>query len=199
MRPFLGMTLVLVLVRPAPLTAQWQVGVEGALESVSGVSRSAQPGGAAFGIHHPAWIGLRIESPGGRVRWSAGVAHAAPSLALDAPEVTVIEHAGVTTVTALRAGVVVRLARMGPEAVLRGEAGPVLEWWHFSEAGVRHRASGEVGLSLAIGLGGRFSGTVSGFLGMTPVSPLEAPDLPDGIEPRSAWRQALRGSVRLAL
>ena len=196
MRAVLGLTLILSLARPAPLPAQWQVGVEGTLESVRGVSRSAQPGGATFGIHHPAWIGLRIESPGARVQWSAGVAYAAPALALDAPDVTVIEHAGVTTVTALRAGVIVPLARLRTGVVLRGEAGPVLEWWHFEATGVRHRASGEVGLSLALGLGSRFSGTVSGFLGMTPVSPLEASDLPDGIEPRSAWRQALRGSVR---
>jgi hypothetical protein len=198
-RAVLGLTLILVLARPAPLAAQWLVGVEGTLESVGGVSRSTQPGGASFGIHHPAWIGLRIESPRARVQWRAGVAYAAPSLALDAPEVTVIEHAGVTTVTALRAGVIVRLAQLQPGVALRVEAGPVLEWWRFESSATRLRGGGEIGLSLTVGLGGRFSGALGGFVGVTPVSPLEPADLPEGIEPRSAWRRALRGSVGLAL
>jgi hypothetical protein len=127
------------------------------------------------------------------------VAYAAPSLALDAPEVTVIEHAGVTTVTALRAGVIVRLAQLQPGVALRVEAGPVLEWWRFERSATRLRGGGEIGLSLTVGLGGRFSGALGGFLGVTPVSPLEPADLPEGIEPRSAWRRALRGSVGLAL
>ena len=191
--------LAMALALPVRLAAQWQARVEGAVESVSGVTAAVESGAATFGIHHPTWIGLRVESPGARVRWSAGLSYAAPSLALDAPEVTIIEHAGTTTATALRAGVIVRLAQLQPGVALRVEAGPVLEWWRFEGSTTRLRGGGEIGLSLTVGLGGRFSGALGGFLGVTPVSPLEPADLPEGIEPRSAWRRALRGSVGLAL
>jgi hypothetical protein len=191
--------LVLALILPVPLAAQWQASIEGALETIRGVTRTAEPGGVTFGIHHPAWIGVRLESPGGKARWSAGLSYAAPALVLNSPEATIIEHEGFTTVTALRTGVIIPLVRLESNVTLRAEAGPVLEWWRFEGNGVRLRAGGEVGASLEVGLGGRCSGTLAGILGVTPVSPLEAADLPEGIEPRSAWRQALRGSLRFAL
>ena len=191
--------LVLALIVPFPLAAQWQASIEGGLASIRGVTRTAEPGGVTFGIHHPAWIGLRLESPGVKVRWSAGLSYAAPALVLNSPEVTIIDHESSATVAALRTGIIVPLARLQSNVTLRGEAGPVLEWWRFEGSGVRLRAGGEIGLSLEVGLGGRCSGSLAGVLGVTPVSPLEAADLPEGIEPRSAWRQALRGSLRLAL
>jgi hypothetical protein len=191
--------LVLALILPAPLAAQWQAGVEGTFESIRGVTRTAEPGGVTFGIHHPGWIGVRLESPGTKARWSAGLSYAAPALALNSPEATIIEHEGFTRVTALRTGVIVPLVQLQSSVTLRGEAGPVLEWWRFAGSAVRLRAGGELGLSLEVGLGGRCRGTLAVVLGITPVSPLEAADLPEGIEPRSAWRQALRGSLRFAL
>ena len=60
--------LAMALALPVRLAAQWQARVEGAVESVSGVTAAAESGAATFGIHHPTWIGLRVESPGARVQ-----------------------------------------------------------------------------------------------------------------------------------
>jgi hypothetical protein len=127
------------------------------------------------------------------------VSFASPSVALEAPDLTVIDRQFGVTVTALRLAAVVPLARLGPAAVVRAEAGPVLEWWTLEGEDPRARGSGEVGVSFDVGLGGRFSAVLGGHLGLTPVSPFEQAELPDGVEPRPAWRQALRGSVRFRL
>lgn len=189
---------VLLFGTPAGLASQWHAGVEIAAESLTGVSANREPGGPVFRFENLTGLGLRLESPGSRIRWSLIAGMAFPSLALQGPEVTIIDRQSRVTVGSLRPGVTVPLITLRPGVSLRVEGRPVLEWWHFDTGETRLRGGAEAGASLEIVLAGRLSLATGGFLGVLPESPLEASDLPEGIEPRSAWRRALRGSLQVA-
>jgi hypothetical protein len=105
-----------------------------------------------------------------------------------------VAHSTITRVLAITPEVLVPLAGLGGAHII-GSAGVPIERWDFTDNPVRWRVGAQAGLALEAGLGGRVVGVFGGFGGYTPVSPLEAEDLPDDIEPRSAWRFGLRGSL----
>lgn len=187
----------LLVLTAGRLAAQWRLGVEAGSETMAGVTGNREPGGPVFGLEGLRWIGLRLEAPGpaATLHWMAAASFASPSLALTAPEVTIIDRRVAVAVAALRAGIVVTLHRFSSVVAIRAEAAPVLERWRFASPGPQLRAGAEAGASLAVALAGRWSLAAGGFLGITPVSPLAGLDLPEGIEPRGAWRRAVRGSV----
>ena len=182
-----------------PAQGQWLVGLEAGTEAFAGVSRTVAAGpDRSFRPYRPAWVGLRAESPGSRLRFGASLLYASPDLALEAADLAVVDRDDLTTVLGFHPGVMIRVADLREGVALRGEAGLILEHWGFRDQGGRLRAGGEIGLSLEVGLGGRCSGVLGGFLGVS-ASPFRHEELPQGFEPRSAWRQALRGSLRIRL
>jgi hypothetical protein len=182
-----------------PAQAQWLVGLEAGTEAFTGVSRTADAGPErSFRPYRPAWLGVRAESPGSRLRFGASLLFGSPDLALEATDLVVVARDGITTVLGFHPGVMIQVAELRDGVTLRGEAGLILEHWGFTEQAGRLRAGGEIGLSLEVGLGGRFSGALGGHVGVS-ASPFRPEELPPGFEPRSAWRQGLRGSVRIRL
>ena len=179
--------------------AQWVVGLEAGTEAFTGVSRTTGTGPErALRPYRPAWGGLRAESPGSRLRFGASLLYASPDLALEAVDLAVVDRDDITTVLGFHPGVMIRVAELRDGVALRAEGGLILEHWGFRDQAGRIRAGGEIGLSLEVGLGGRFSGVLGGYAGLS-ASPFRGEELPQGFEPRSAWRQALRGSLRIRL
>jgi hypothetical protein len=181
-------------VQPPQAAAQWRLGVEVGGERFRGVSGSVQPPDRAMRPYHPLWLGLRAEAPAGRLRLGGAIRYAVPDVALEAHDVTIVAHSTITKVLAITPEALVPLAGLGGVQLV-GSAGLAVERWDFHDKPARWRAGPQAGLALEAGLGGRVVGALGGFGGYLPTSPLDAEDLPDDIEPRSAWRFGLRGSL----
>jgi hypothetical protein len=184
--------------QPTQASAQWRLGVEVAGERFGGVSASVSPPDRALRPYRPVWLGIRAEAPAGGVRVAGAIRYAVPDVAVEAADVTIVAHPTITRVLAITPEVLVPLAGLGGVRLV-GSAGIPIERWDFTDAPARWRAGTQAGFALEAGLGGRVIGSLGGFGAYTPVSPFDAEDLPDDIEPRSAWRFGLRGSLLVRL
>src|SRR5512143_1586800 len=100
-------TLLLLATLTRTAWGQWTIGPVVGTETFTGVSRSTVEGpDRGFRPWHPAWWGIETESPGDRWRVRLALLHAAPDLALDAPDLTVVDHEGITSILGLRPGTV---------------------------------------------------------------------------------------------
>lgn len=199
MRPFWLPVLWGALLYPTPLPAQWYLGLEVGTERFSGVAREIESQPArSFLPYRPTVWALRLESPDARVRLGVGLRYSGPDLALSADDLTIVSHESVVDVVGLLPQAIIRLARLTPGVSLRAEAGPLVERWKIEDGETRYRVGGVLGTSLEVALGGRFRGTVGGWVGVTPRSPLDG-SLPEELELRAAWRRGLRGAVLIGL
>jgi hypothetical protein len=177
-----------------PLSAQWRVGLGLAKEITSGFSRSVSGEERAFVPFRPLVFSLRAETPGGRLRGSLDLRYARPDLAVTGEALTLVAREDITEVLGLRPAVSVQVARAAEHVAIRGVAGPLVELWALEGEDARWRLSGEAGLGVEIGLGGRLTGVLEGSGTLTPSSPFEA-ELTEELERRAGWRWGLRGVV----
>ena len=189
----------LFILLPAALWGQVRLGLERGHEALTGASAprpDAPAGTASVRPYRPTWWGLRLEGPWRRVRPALTVRRGTPDLALVGAELTLIEHAQLTTLTALQAEMVVPLFQQaGVE--WRASVGSLLERWAFRGTPPRWRGGPMAGVSLIVPVVGPVEATLGGSVGILPMSPFTAGELPETLEPRGAWRTALRGGVNL--
>ena len=193
MRRFVAVA-VLLLWLPLPAAAQWRIGLGAAWERAAGFSRGQTEGETVrFVPYRPrTWAG-RVDWFRQRLGGSLEIRWAEPDLGLEGQSGAVVLANSGTSVLGVRPAVALRLARLTEHVTLAAEAGPILELWSFTDED-RQRISGEAGLYLDVGLGGRLSGLVGASGAVTPSSPF-AGALPDGYRPRAGWRWGLRATV----
>jgi hypothetical protein len=190
--------LALLALTATPGQAQITLGLEVGTEWYGGVSRSTEDARVGFRPDRPTLWGLRAESPGARFRVGMSAHYARPDYSLSSPEILITERATTNHLGSLQVIGILRLATPREGVTLRGELGPVFELWkHEGEDDVQARLGGVTGLSLEVGLGGRFSGTLGGYVSVLPTSPLAGLALPEGYETVSAWRRGIRVGLRL--
>lgn len=201
MRLFILLTWLFIL-RPFPLWGQVRVGIEHGREVLSGVSRSrpeADGVAAGFRPYRPTWWGLRLEGGWAGVRPVLILRRSVPDLALEGEALTLIQHGPMTTVTGLGVEAIVPLSGAPGGVMWQATVGGLLERWVFRGVPARWRLGPVAGAALVLPVAGRLDLSLGGSVGMLPVSPFEAVDLPEGLEPQRAWRTALRASVSLGL
>lgn len=186
---------------PLSLWGQVRVGLEHGREVLTGATRpraEAPAGTASFRPYQPTWWGLRLEGGWPGLRPALTLRRSTPDLALVGEDLTLVEHAAPTTVSALQAEVVAPLVqRDGIE--WRASLGGLVERWAFRGSPARWRLGPVAGISVILPVVGPLEAMVGGSVGVLPVSPFTAPELPATLEPRGAWRTALRGGVSIRL
>lgn len=191
----------LFILLPLSLWGQARLGLEHGREVLTGATRpraDAPAGTASFRPYQPTWWGIRFEGGWPGIRPALTLRRSTPELALEGNDLTLVEHAALTTVTALQAEIVVPLVRRdGIE--WRASLGGLVERWAFRGTPVRWRLGPVAGISVILPMVGPLEAMVGGSVGVLPVSPFAAGELPETLEPQSAWRTALRGGVGLRL
>jgi hypothetical protein len=138
-----------------------------------------------------------VEGPRTGIRPALTLRFSSPDLALEGPEAVVVEHLGVTEVIGAVPEVLIPLVRLREGVQVIGSAGLMLERWAFEGQNPRLRAGATLGAGLEVDLGGRVEGELGATVGVLPSSMFLEADLPDNLEPRSAWRRALRGVLKI--
>lgn len=177
--------------------AQWTVslGVRaprfsgGAVEPSTG--RSLRP-------YRPTVLEAGLDRVGRRVGAGVWVHYASSSLALEGSDgLSAVKDA--LTVYGAQPFVALRIARLGPEGILRIAGGPLLEVWKLPDVGSRTRLGIAAALELAVPFGGRWSGVARLGGAVTPGSPFTQEDLDPSLEPRALWRREVAASLRYRL
>lgn len=189
----------LLLLPPRPLWGQVRIGLEHGREVLTGATRprvDAPAGTASLRPWQPTWWGMRMEGPRRGIRPALTLRRGTPDLALAGDELTLIEHAKRTTLTALQAEAVLPILRRdGTE--WQASLGGLLERWAFPGVAARWRLGPVAGASVVLPLAGPLEASLGGSVGLLPRSPFVREELPGTLEPRNAWRTALRGGVGL--
>jgi hypothetical protein len=192
-----ALVAIVTLLGGSTATAQWTVGL--------GVRASRFSGGAvepATGLslrpYRPTVIEAGLDRSESRVGMGVWVHYASSSLAVEGSDaLSAVKNA--LTVYGAEPFVAVRVARVGPEGILRITGGPLLEIWKLPDVGSRTRLGVAAALELAIPFGGRWSGVVRLGGAVTPSSPFTPDDLDPNLEPRALWRREVAGSLRYRL
>ena len=185
--------LALVLITAAPVSAQWSVGLGiaaprfsgGAVESTTG--RSLLP-------YRPTMFQVGVTRLEGRIGIGLRVHYASSSLAFEGKDALaaikdVLEVYGATPELS------VRVARLGPEGVLRVYAGPVLELWKLDDETSHARLGATASVGLEVPFGGAWTGSARVGATVTPSSPFAREDLENGLEPRALWRREVSAGL----
>ncbi len=177
--------------------SQWHVGFEFATVEFRGATRdtSSSPG-ASLRPDHAMMYGIRLGRAFGS--WSAAVRASlgTPGVAGVAHEVTFTDR---TTGRLLEIVplVGVRAAALGPEGVVRIEAGPAVDLWDI-DGEIRSRLVGLTAVAYEWHVAGRMTGAarVENTLGS---SIFDAAELPSQLERRPTWRYGMSVGLRYRL
>ncbi len=188
------------LLSPAPLQAQWRLGIELGVEQVGKFIRSTQAEATAGPDGRPTqgWpLALRLERGGAGLRLGLSVARITPGLELFGSELTVAIRPGfeVLTVAPELSG---RLARLHGGGQFRAGLALPLERWSFPTYAdpPRWRAGASLGMSAEFPITGRLAGRIAASLGTVFRNPLKDTDVMDGYETTALWRRSLRIGVQ---
>jgi hypothetical protein len=121
------------------------------------------------------------------------VHYASSSLALEGDDALAAVK-DVMNVYGVAPELVVRISRLGPQAVLRAYAGPIFEIWKLDDNTSHPRLGAAAGVGLEVPFGGRWSGAAR-VGGAVMRSPFEEDDLIAGMEPRTLWRRELSAGL----
>jgi hypothetical protein len=185
---------VLTLSRAA---AQWHVGLEFGTVEFRGATRdsSAAPG-ATLRPDHATTYGIRLGRAFGS--WSAALRASVgtPGVAGVAPKVTFTDRTTGRLIEIVPL-VGVRAAALGPEGVVRIEAGPAVDLWDINGE-IRSRLSGLAAVAYEWHVAGRVMGAVrvESTLGS---SIFDAAELPSQLERRPTWRYGMSVGLRYRL
>jgi hypothetical protein len=192
-----ALAVIASLIGGSTATAQWAVSIGvraprftgGAVEPATG--RSLRP-------YRPTVFEAGLDRSGRRVGMGLRVHYASSSLALEGPDaLSAVKDA--LTVYGAEPFVALRVARLGPEGILRVMGGPLLEVWKLPDVGSHTRIGVTAALELAVPFGGRWSGVARVGGAVTPGSPFAREDLDPSLEPRALWRREVGASLRYRL
>lgn len=185
------------LLRPAPASGQWSVGLEVGADRYWGSSVDVGGEHQSFRPYRPTSLGVGLEKRGGRLGVALHLHYSGASLALEAPDVLVAAK-GIFTVFHASPELIYRVATFVGTNQLRLHAGPVFEVWGIDGADTQVRVGGQAGLSLRLPLGGRFAGLVLANVALTG-SPLPSDEIVEGFERRALWRRSVGGALQFQL
>lgn len=199
MRSLALLTVCLMLMLPAAGSAQWLVGGGLAQEVFQGVSAGQEEGVPS--VFRPApsrmWS-VRVETPGRRLRWALEVRYARPLVTYQSGEVEITLQEHLTTATGVHPAAIYPIVHLTDQVVLNLEAGPMLEFWSSRGEDRITAVSGLAGVSLGVGLGGRFTGRLGATVGYSPTAVIDVTSV-EGWESRPTWRRGLSGSLLIRL
>jgi hypothetical protein len=188
------------LLSPAPVGAQWRLGLELGAEQVGRFIRSTQTDAVAGPDGRPTqgWpLALRVERGGAGLRLGLSVARTTPGLELFGSELTVAIRPGfeVLTVAPELSG---RLARLHGGGQIRAGLAVPLERWSFPTYAdpPRWRAGLAAGGAVDFPLSARLSGRIGASLGTVFRNPLNGTELIVGYDTTALWRRSLRIGVQ---
>ncbi len=176
--------------------AQWSVAAEVSAARFWGGSREGE-GNRSYHPYRPTLVGVGIERKGHRVSLGLRGYYAAAGLALEGPD-AVVAVKDALDLYGVAAEISVSLKQLTGDAGLMAHAGPMLEVWSLSGESSATRAGVAGAVGLQFGIGGRWSGEVRVGMAVT-ASPFSRADLEAGFEPRTLWRRAVSGAVRVRL
>lgn len=148
----------------------------------------------------PTVVGLALEAGGERWRVGVEVTDATPGLAAtgapdpDSGDLVIVVEDFIRVIT-VAPTVSRRLGRLAGGPVIRLSLGPLVEWWELGSDPARMRWGFQGGLTLETRLFGRFTGSATGLLGLTPASPFLADELDPELRPRPLWRRGVVARV----
>jgi hypothetical protein len=178
-------------------SAQWgvSIGVRAARFSGGAVEPAT---GLSLRPYRPTVIEAALDRSGQRVGVGVRVHYASSSLALEGPEgLSAVKDA--ITVYGAEPFVAIRVARLGPEGIVRLAGGPLLELWKLPDVGSRARVGVATALELTVPFGGRWNGVARVGGAVTPGSPFTRRELDPDLEPRTLWRREVTASLRYRL
>jgi len=192
-----ALVAIVSLVEVSTATAQWAVSIGIRAPRFSG--GAAEPStGRSLRPYRPTVLEAGLDRAGRRVGMGVWVHYASSSLALEGSEgLAAVKDA--LSVYGAEPFVALRLARLGPEGILRIAGGPLLEVWKLPDVGSRTRLGVAGALELAVTFGGRWSGVARLGAAVTPGSPFTRKDLDPSLEPRALWRREVAASLRYRL
>lgn len=167
MRRLLPSLLVLVLChRPLSAQAGWTLTVERGSTTFSASAHDTSSPPVRLVPWHPTLYSVRLTRMGERVGVGLTVSHGKGDFGAQAGDVVVLP--GLTlAVTEFAPEVAVRIATTPLGAVLRLQAGPVLDLWSPSGADMRTTYGASAGASLAMPLSSRWAVSLRGDLTLT--------------------------------
>lgn len=166
--------------------AQWHVGLDFGAVEFRGATRdtSASPG-ASLRPDHATTYGIRLGRAFGS--WSAALRASVgtPGVAAVAPDFTVTDRTTGRLIEIVPL-VGMRVAALGPEGVVRIEAGPAVDLWDINGE-IRSRLAGLAAVAYEWHVAGRVMGAarLESTLGS---SIFDAAELPSQLERRPTWR-----------
>ena len=114
--------------------------------------------------------------------------YAAPGMALDGTAAEIIQK-GAASLYEFRLLGMRDLVRLDSDVQVALGGGPSLQVWSFIGEPSRYRLALQGRLGVKVPLSRRFALQLNGELSLTPSSPLEQADLPDGFERAAMWRR----------
>jgi len=191
MRPI---ALAALLALPAPLSAQWSVGVSfgvarhfgGAVSTADSTPGSVHPG-------RPTLLGLTVghDWGAGQVRADLQLSYGSPGLAVEIPGGAFLDTKAVRFYSG-SPEVTVRLTRVGDDGALRVGGGGDVVLWAITGGDARMRVGGHVTAVYEWPVAGRFLGDLQAGVSLTP-SLFDASD----VSPPFERRMLLRPSVSI--
>ena len=179
---------------PRPAAAQWGISAEIGVARFGGTSRDTS--GTRVGPYRPTTFGVRVDRGLGSTRVALSVLYAKTGFAGEQNGVAIVQY-DLGSLWELAPEASFRVARFGPGAEARLEAGPVVELWEVNTE-TRTRVGGRVAAAvdwpMAHALTGslRVSGVLTG-------SVFDAADLPAGVERLVTRRVAVAIGLRYGL
>lgn len=187
----------LLLLSVAPAAAQW--GITAGIRAPRFSGAAVEPAtGRSLRPYRPTMWEVGLERLGPRVGVGLGLRYASSSLAFEGKEgLAAIKDA--LEVYGIDPEISLRVARVGPEGLLRIFAGPLFEVWKLPDVGSHLRVGIGAAVGLEVPLGGRWSAAARAGGAVTPASPFAAEDLDAGLERRALWRREASAALRYRL
>ncbi|HET7469113.1 MAG TPA: hypothetical protein VFJ81_05530 [Gemmatimonadales bacterium] len=184
---------VLTLGSHPSATAQWAVSIGVRAPRFSGAA--VEPAtGRSLRPYRPTVLEAGLDRSGPRVGMGVRVHYASSSLALEGSDgLSAVKDA--LSVYGAEAFVILKVARLGPEGILRITGGPLLEVWKLPDIGSHARLGAAAALELTVPFGGRWGGVARVGGAVTPASPFTREDLGPDLEPRALWRREVAASL----
>jgi hypothetical protein len=180
-----------------PAASQWAIAAEVGADRFWGGSAETTPEGRSFRPYRPTTFGAGLVRRAGKVGFGLRLRYASAGLALEGSEALVAAK-GVFTIYSASPELIYRIAMVGPGNQLLLHGGPLFEVWSISNEDSQSRLGMQAAVSLLVPLGGRFAGTLSAGVAVTP-SPFASDQLDTGFERRAFWRRRVAGGLEYRL
>jgi hypothetical protein len=185
---------VSILCGVTPLYAQdnrWIVEFDVGTTSVYGTSRDTVSGDdRAFRPHTPTVLSLRAARRVGPVTLGIVGSYGEAGLGLGGPDLLLVDHTIQFKFYEIAPVIGVRLTRLGPDAAVTLNVGPVISRWTLTDQPDRTRLGGRAGVAVPVWLGSQIGGAVNLDAIFTP-SVFEEDELPADFVRSTTWRLQL--------